>query len=135
MEMEEIARWVYIAFIVIAIVAGLALGYQAATAPSHWADPTFQEYDGWVTLLMFIFGIIIALAGSITAKEIGPFLLATIALLVVGVGNVWSPLAQVEVLSGIYYVATVMTRYIAALAAPIAVIIAIRQIHAMAKEK
>lgn len=135
MEMEEIARWIYIGFIVIAIIAGLALGYQAATATGHFADATFQEYNGWVTLLMFIFGIIIALAGSITTKEIGPFLIATIALLVVGVGDVWSPLLQVEVLSGAYYVATVITRYIAALAAPIAVIIAIRQIHAMAKEK
>jgi hypothetical protein len=135
MEMEEIARWIYIGFIVIAIIAGLALGYQAAVATDHFADATFQEYNGWVTLLMFIFGIIIALAGSITTKEIGPFLIATIALLVVGVGDVWSPLLQVEVLSGAYYVATVITRYIAALAAPIAVIIAIRQIHAMAKEK
>ena len=115
--MEDIARWAYIIFIVIAILAGIGLGYQAAVADLHFSDPTYLEANGWITLLMFILGIIIALAGSVTTKEVTPFLIATIALLVVGVGDVWSPLLQVSILEWAYYIATVITRYIGALAA------------------
>ena len=45
MEMEEIARWAYIIFVIVAIVAGLVLGYSAyasysttpADPPANWA--------------------------------------------------------------------------------------------------
>ena len=134
METEEIARWAYIAFLVIAIVAGLAVGYMAFAADYHWSDAGVQDADGWVTLIMLILGIIIGIAGSITAREITPFLIATIALMVAGIGDVWSPLSQIGALELLYYWATAITSYIVAFAAPAAVIIAIKSVLAMARD-
>jgi len=113
MEMEEIARWAYIAFVVIAIVMGLAIGYMAYDKRGI-GDP--EPYLGT----------------SITAKEVTPFLIATIALIVATVANVWTPLANIEPL--LYYWATGILNYIVAFAAPAAVIIAIKSVFAMAKD-
>ncbi len=140
MEMEEIARWSYIAFLVITIVAGLAVGYMAYdartdTTTTETIFDTVADTHGYVLLIMLTLGVIIGIAGSITSKEIAPFLIATIALMVVGISNVWSPLWQVELLQILYCFASAITTYIAAFAAPAAVIIAIKGILAMAKEK
>jgi len=133
MEMEEIARWAYIAFVVIAIVMGLAVGYMAYDAELHWADTTVVDTNGYVTLIMLILGIVIGIT-SITAKEVTPFLIATIALVVAGVGNVWLPL-NIDPIQILYYFADTITRYIVAFAAPAAVIIAIKAVLTMTKEK
>jgi hypothetical protein len=132
MEMEEIARWAFIAFVAIAIVMGLAIGYMAYAADLHWYDPNVADYNGWVTLIMLILGIIIGIT-SITAKEVTPFLIATIALIVASAANVWSPLSNVHEL--LYYWATAILNYIVAFAAPAAVIIAVKSVFAMAREK
>jgi len=131
MEMEEIARWAYIAFVVLAIVMGLAVGYMAYDAELHWADTTVADTNGWVILIMLILGIIIGIT-SITAKEVTPFLIATIALIVAAAANVWSPLGNIHEL--LYYWATGILNYIVAFAAPAAVIIAIKSVLAMAKD-
>jgi len=131
MEMEQIARWAYIAFVVIAIVMGLAIGYMAYDAGT-WNDPTVADTNGWVTLIMLILGIIIGLT-SITEKEVTPFLIATIDLIVATVANVWAPLSNIHEL--LYYWATAILRYIVAFAAPAAVIIALKSLLPMAKEK
>jgi len=130
--MEEVARWAFIAFIVIAIVAGLAIGYMAWDAQLHWTDPNVADANGWVILIMLILGIIIGIT-SITAKEVTPFLIATIALLVASAANVWGPLTNVHEL--LYYWATAILNFIVAFAAPAAVIISIKSVLAMAKEK
>jgi len=132
MEMEKIARWAYIAFVVIAIVMGLAIGYMAYSADYHWADPGVADTNGWVTLIMLILGIIIGLT-SITEREVTPFLIATIALIVATVTNVWGPLSNIHEL--LYYWATAILNYIVAFAAPAAVIIAIKSLLPIAKEK
>ena len=132
MEMEQIARWAYIAFVVIAIVMGLAVGYMAYSADLHWFDSGVSDTNGWVTLIMLILGVIIGLT-SITEKEVTPFLVITIALIVASISNVWSPLENIHEL--LYYWATAILNYIVAFAAPAAVIIAIRALLPMAKEK
>jgi hypothetical protein len=137
MEMEEIARWAYIAFVVIAVVMGLALGYMAYDKRAGfilgdgWNDPDVSDYNGWITLIMLILGIIIGFT-SITAKEVTPFLIATIALIVAAAANVWSPLSNVHEL--LYYWADGILRYIVAFAAPAAVIIGVKSVFAMAKD-
>jgi len=133
MEMEEIARWAYIAFLVIAIVMGLAIGYMAYDKRDEggWYNADVSDYDGWVTLIMLVLGIIIGIT-SITAKEVTPFLIATIALIVAAAANVWIPLGNIHEL--LYYWADGILRYIVAFAAPAAVIIAIRSVLAMAKD-
>lgn len=136
METEEIARWAYIAFLVIAILAGLAIGYMAfdARAQGGFSADSVASNHGYILLIMLILGIIIGIAGSITSKEITPFLIATIALMVAGGSNVWGPLA-IDPIEVLYYLAVAITTYIAAFAAPAAVIISIKGVLAMTKEK
>jgi hypothetical protein len=126
MEMEQIARWAYIAFVAIAIVMGLAVGYMA------YSGESVVDIHGWVTLIMLILGVIIGLT-SITEKEVTPFLIVTIALIVASIADVWSPLSNIHEL--LYYWARYILNYIVAFAAPAAVIIAIRALLPMAKEK
>ncbi len=135
--MEDIARWAYIIFVVLAIIAGLAIGYMAYSSPPTGAEPWYQNVsaeNGYVILIMLILGVIIGVT-SITAKEVTPFLIATIALVVSYAADVWSGFKSVELLSILYYLATAILTYIVAFAAPAAVIIAIKSVFAMAKEK
>lgn len=135
--MEDIARWAYIIFVVVAVIAGLAVGYMAYSSPPTGTQPWYQnvpETHGYVILIMLILGIIIGLT-SITAKEVTPFLIATIALVVSFAADVWSGFKSVELLELLYYWATAILTYIVAFAAPAAVIIAIKSVFAMAKEK
>lgn len=126
MEMEEIARWAYILFVIVAIVAGLGVGYMA------WDLQDVSQIHGYITLFMLILGIVIGLT-SITTKEIQPFLIATIALIVAASANVWSPLYNVHAL--LYEWAQHILIYIVAFAAPAAVIISIKSVLEAAKEK
>jgi hypothetical protein len=138
---EEIAEYAFMAFVVIAIIAGLALGYMAwdanNTYPHGFADPDVAVYRGYITFIMLILGIIVGLI-SITAKEVQPFLIATIALMVarIGIGttaDVWLPLGEIHML--LPYWATEILNYIVAFVAPAAVIIAIRAVFALARKK
>lgn len=132
MTLEEIAKYAFMAFAVIALIAGLAVGYMAYDAGS-WTDPSVADINGYVMLIMLILGIIVGLV-SVTAKEVTPFLIAAIALIVTGTGiSVWSPLSKVHEL--LYYWATAILTYFVAFAAPAAVIIAAKSIWAIAKEK
>jgi Na+/H+ antiporter NhaC len=137
METEQIARWAYVLFVVIAIIAGLAIGYMAyGEPPTTQDDPWYQnvaESNGYVILIMLILGVIIGLT-SITAKEVTPFLIATIALVVSYAADVWQGFRSVEMLELLYYWATAILTYIVAFSAPAAVIIAIKSVFAMAKE-
>jgi hypothetical protein len=82
---------------------------------------------------MLILGIITGLT-SISIKEVTPFLIVTIALMVAGSGmGVWSPLIRIHEL--LYQWATYILSYIIAFAAPAAVIIAVKSLLVMVKEK
>ena len=130
---EEIAEYAFMAFVAIAIIAGLAVGYMAYDATLGWADSSVADANGYVTLIMLILGIIVGLI-SITAKEVRPFLIAAIALMVTRVGlDVWQPLDKVHEL--LYYWATGILNYIVAFAAPAAVILAIKSIWTLARTK
>jgi hypothetical protein len=129
MEMEAISRWAYLLFVIIAVVMGLVVGYMAWSEGS-WAD--VAGINGWVLLVMLILGIIIGVT-SITTKEVTPFLIATIALIVAASANVWSPLSQIHALLDFW--ATGILNYIVAFAAPAAVIIAVKEVLTMAKQK
>ena len=129
MEMETISRWAYLLFVIIAVVAGLVVGYMAWSEGS-WA--AVANVNGVVLLVMLVLGIIIGIT-SITTKEVTPFLIATIALVVAASANVWSPLDQLHALLDFW--ATGILNYIVAFAAPAAVIIAIKEVLTIAKEK
>ncbi|MEM3823858.1 MAG: hypothetical protein QXH87_02890 [Candidatus Bathyarchaeia archaeon] len=124
--------YIYIIFVVIAIVMGLTVGYMAFDKhPLGFNHPDVSNIHGWITLIMLILGVITGLT-SITEKEVTPFLLATIALLVAAATNVWAPLRNIHDL--LYYWATAILSYIVAFAAPAAVITAIKSMLPIVKE-
>jgi hypothetical protein len=127
MEMEKIAHWAFIACVVIAIVMGLVVGYMYYKSYSNASN-----VDADVTLVLLILGLIVGLV-TITAKEVTPFLIATIALIVAAISNVWAPLGTIHML--LYWWATYILHYIVAFVAPAAVIIAIRAVFGMEREK
>jgi hypothetical protein len=81
--------------------------------------------------VLLILGIIIGLT-NITVKEVQPFLIAAIALIVVSNANVWIPLNNVHGL--LYHWVDSILRYITAFAAPAAVIIAVKSVLQIAKD-
>lgn len=124
--MEKIARWAFIAFVIIAVVMGLVAGYMA-----YNNDANLANMDGWITLILLILGILVGLV-SITVHEIQPFLIAAIALIVASISNVWSPLGVIHELLEMW--ADYILHYITAFVAPAAVIIAIKGVLKMAKD-
>jgi len=139
MEIQEIARWAYIIFVVVAVLAGLILGYSAYASyvltptdpPANWAEK-IKTNDGYVLFAMLILGIVVGLT-SITRKEVTPFLISTIALLVASAANVWAGLWYLHPL--LFFWASAILSYIVAFAAPAAVLISIKSVLVMAKEK
>ena len=127
MDMEKIAKWAFIIFVILAIVMGLAVGSMA-----YNNDPNYANANAYVTLIMLILGVIVGLV-SITAKEAMPFMIATIALIVASSTNVWHPLETIHPLLSDW--ATAILNFIVAFAAPAAVINAIKAVFAMAREK
>ena len=127
MELEEVARYAFIVFVALAVIMGLVVGYM------RWnGDASVDTYDGYVLLVMLVLGVFIGMI-SITGKEIMPFLIATIALVVASNTAVWQPLSEIHPL--LFRWATTILSYIVAFAAPAAVINAVKTVFAMAKEK
>jgi hypothetical protein len=133
MEMEKIARWAFVAVVVIAIVMGLVVGYMANIATLNLYDSNVTNANAYITLTLVILGIVVGFI-SVTTKEVTPFLVAAIALIVAGLSNIWSLLAN-GTLDLLYYWAREILTYIVAFAAPAAVIIAVRSLLAMEKAK
>jgi hypothetical protein len=132
LTMEEIAEYAFMAFVAVAIIAGLVVGYMAYDA-ADWTATSVADANAYVTLIMLILGIVVGLV-SITTKEVRPFLIASIALMVTRVGlDVWEPLSTIHDL--LNYWATGILNYIVAFVAPAAVIISIRSIWALAQKK
>ena len=125
MDLEKISEWSYILVVIIAIVMGLVVGYMAYSG-------SVGAVDGYVMLIMLVLGLIIGFL-SITSKEVTPFLIATIALVVAASANVWAGLESVHLL--LYDFATYILKYIVAFAAPAAVIVAIKSVLNMIREK
>lgn len=104
-----IGFWAFIAGLILAVVAGI-----------------FWPQNAGIIVALIILGVIIGVL-NITAKEFMLFLLATIALVVVG--NVFAPLTALrlgEILGNIL-------SYIATLVAPAAIIAAIRALWAVGR--
>ncbi len=76
--------WAFLIGVIVALIAGLVIGY----------DPTIQTQDIWgyiattLAILGFLVGIISAAGlGTITKHEVTRFLIATVAVVVVGAGG------------------------------------------------
>lgn len=130
MDMEKIARWAFIIFVILAFVMGSALGYMS------WAGyGEAAKYEAYVTLILVILGVIVGFV-SITTKEVMPFLIATIALVAAGNAAIWGSLQYIPEVGPFLRVWVITTlNFIAAFAAPGAVIGAVKSVFAMAREK
>jgi hypothetical protein len=126
-----VGKYAFLVFVIIAIIAGLAIGYMA------WPDSgisatTYADAYGWTMLILLILGVIVGLV-NITAKEVTTFLIAAIALSLTR-GDVFkNPLSMVHPLLGWW--AYHIIDFIVAFVAPAAIILAIKAIYGLAREK
>src|SRR4030043_2167704 len=113
--LSMIGFWAFIIGLIIAIVVGImaALGMATAFMPA-------------VIIVLIILGLIIGFL-NITAKEIVLFLVATIALIVVG--GVFAPLTAL----GIGKILDNILSYVATLMAPAAIVAAIKALWSVGK--
>lgn len=85
--MAKYGAWAFLIGILIALIFGI---YQAYTLESTTTDVFFlTDAGGWVAWLLAIIGVIVGLLaffgkGTITEKEIPAFLMAGIALVIMG---------------------------------------------------
>lgn len=85
--MTKIGSWAFLIGIVIALIVGL---YQAYTLEGEFGYGFFgTETGGWIGWLLAIIGAIVGIVaimgkGTITAKEVPAFLMAGIALVIMG---------------------------------------------------
>lgn len=135
-SMEKIGHYAFMAFVIVAIVAGLAIGAWAYSIDNNYPQGFYNNnvanYNSYILLILLILGIIVGLI-SITATEVQPFLIATIALIAASLANVWDPLAKINAL--LPYWATGILNYIVAFVAPAAVILAIKAVFALERKK
>jgi hypothetical protein len=104
-----IGFWAFIIGLVLALVAGILL-------PANTV----------IIIVLIILGLIIGFL-NITAKEIMLFLVATIALIVVG--NVFTPLTVLDIGK---FLGSILA-YVATLMAPAAIVVAIKALWAVGK--
>jgi hypothetical protein len=138
LSMEKIAQYAFMAFVIIAIVAGLAIGAWAYSVPFGenyplgFSNTDVANANSYILLVMLILGIVVGLI-SITTIEVQPFLMATIALIAASLANVWVPLDKIHAI--LPYWATSILNYVVAFVAPVAVILAIKAVFALARKK
>ena len=137
-QMEKAGEYAFIAFVIIAVIGGLYVGYLDYTyQATNIIDP--EDYKipadihgtlGIFQLVLVILGIICGIA-TITEKEATAFLIAAIALAVVR-GAVFLPLNYLPPLG---YMAMWIVNFIATFVAPAAIIIAVKAVWALAKTR
>ena len=86
----KIGSWAFLLGIVIALLVGIYQGYTLETQDNMTGYGFFgEETGGWIAWVLAIIGVIVGLLafmgkGTITAKEVPGFLMAGIALVVMG---------------------------------------------------
>jgi len=109
----EYGHWAFILGVIIAIIAGLAIGFIDATT------------GGWITIFLVVLGVIVGFL-NISEKETQPFLIATIALMLVG-----TSLSGLNIVDLGMYLTSIVSN-IAAFVAPAALIVALKAIYKLA---
>lgn len=112
MPYEKIGGWAFILGVVIAIVAGLASGALDAVSA------------GYVTLALVILGLVVGFL-NIGDKEVKDFLIAAIAVVLLGTANL-----GVIPLIGMYLASMVLN--VAAFVAPAALVVALKAVYNLA---
>ena len=114
---QRVGGWAFILGVLIAIIAGLAAGVVMA-------------YAGWITLVLVILGLIVGFL-NISDKDVTGFLIAAIALMAVGTGNL-TILNNVVMELG--SVVGSIIQNIAAFVAPAALVVALKEVYNIARK-
>ena len=110
MDMEKVGRYLFLAGLVISVLAGLFdMGFYGGTG-------------------LFVLGIIVGVL-NVTGKEVQKFLLATIALMLVG-----ASLNMLSALPGGGFVAIVISHFTVFVAGG-ALIVALKEVYGVTKSK
>lgn len=113
MDMTKIGRWAFIAGLVISLLAGIM--------PLMGMDIGFY---GLIALV--VLGVIVGFL-NVTGKEVQPFLLGTVALMIVGT-------ALGSVLASISIIANILSAFVAFVAGA-ALIVALKEVYAVTSSK
>lgn len=138
MKIQEIARWAYLAFVLVAILVGFILGYSAYDSyplspdnpPVSWAE-NIQTSQGYALFAMLLLGSVIGLT-VITRKKITGFLYATIALLIASGVAVWTELWYLSPI--LFFWANGIQSSLAAFSVPVAIIVALKMVLDIEKD-
>lgn len=114
MEIQKIGGWAFILGVVIAVVAGLAAGALDAMAA------------GYVTLALVVLGLVVGFL-NVGEKEVNDFLVAAIAVVLVGTAN----LSSIPMI-GTYLALMVLN--VAAFVAPAALVVALKAVYMQASK-
>lgn len=120
MKTETLGEWAFLACVVIAVLAGLAVGAGVGGVAT---------YESSISLLLVVLGVVVGLT-TITEKETTPFLVASIALVVAGSAG-FSAIA----IANIGAILDSIVSFIAIFVAPAAVITAVKAVYALASKK
>jgi hypothetical protein len=118
---KNAGEYAYLLGLVIAVLAGIAVAANA-----------IGSVAGWVSLLLVVLGVVVGLM-NISEKESNAFLIASIALVVVGGARVFTALDTVNTTLAVLLNTIVLN--VAIFAAPAAIITAVKAVHVMASKK
>ena len=118
MKTETLGEWAFLACVVIAVLAGLAVTYASGAVTGQTDN---------INVLLVALGVVVGLT-TITEKETTPFLVSAIALIVAGtVGfSAIPPFGDL--------IAAIIS-FIGVFVAPAAVIAAVKAVYALASKK
>lgn len=114
---QKIGSWAFIIGVVIAIVTGVFIGLIPAAAGEAWI--------GYVPLALVILGLIVGFL-NIGDKEVMPFLIASIALIMVGT------VAELDTIPYLGTMFATIVNYIAVFAAPAALVVSLLEFYRLA---
>jgi len=127
MKTEKAGEWAFLLCVIIAILAGIGATATGITV----AALTTVSWIAWVVLLLVVLGVVVGLT-TVTEKEITPFLIAAIALIVTATA-VFSPIDSVIPMLGTLF--DNIVKLVAVFVAPAAVILSVKAIYALASKK
>jgi hypothetical protein len=108
MNMEKIGRWAFIAGLIITVIAG------------------FVNVGEMGLAALVVLGVIVGIL-NVTGKEVQPFLLGTVALMLVGAG-------LGSVLSTLPYIPGILSAFVSFVAGA-ALIVALKEVYAITSSK
>lgn len=120
MAKNQVGKWAFLIGVVLAVITGIGSGLA-----QEWGT------NPWLMLLLVVLGLVVGFV-NITAKEVQGFLVASIALLVVGAANLSSINTLVPSLGSIL---EGIVNMVVLIVAPAALIVCLRAIYGFAAEK